>query len=57
MIFSYFGNLLIYFFVGCENAAPIYEEFGSKTLLIHFCVFEKNAVKDLKFTGKCIRMV
>jgi hypothetical protein len=30
------------------------EEFGSKTLSIHFCVFEKNAVKVWNLLGNAL---
>jgi hypothetical protein len=31
-----------------------YEEFGSKMLYIHFCVFEKNAGKILNLLGNAL---
>jgi hypothetical protein len=32
------------------------EEFGSKTLQIHFCVFEKNAVKVWNLLGNALEI-
>jgi hypothetical protein len=38
--------------LNCEVVATVFEEFGSK--MLHFCVFEKNAVKVQNLFGNAL---
>jgi hypothetical protein len=39
------------------NLYSLYEEFGSKMLYIHFCEFEKNAVKVWNLQGNALEKI